>query len=258
MKTFVLSSFICLLTIASLAAEPEIKGSPAELANYLATIPRIVAVRGEGEVKAQADRARVTLKVTTEYKSLADALRANEQVRGHLAAFLRDRGIGSERIRANKLSSTPKRGFFSEKARLQRVEDQIEVTIRDEKELQAVAAVPDKFPEATYVSAEFEHSDKEKLKAQAISEACDDADRHKRILEQKLGLKLTPRSFNEQSLGRPVAQDRPYVTGTYSATPLPGYAEPALEPIESISSFGELTFKVVLTVQYSAEPAQKP
>src|SRR5258706_4821124 len=216
MKTLILSTIASLLVLHSLHAEPEIKGSPAELANYLAGIPRIVAVRGDGEAKAQADRARVTLNIPTEHKSLAEALRANEQVRDRLAAFLRDHGIGADRIRADKFSSTPKYGYFSKEAKLQRVEDQIQVTIRDDKELQAVAAVPDKFPEAAYLSAEFEYSDKEKLRTQAITEACDDADRHKRILEQKLGLKLTPPGLNEQFLGRPSAHDRPFVTGTHT------------------------------------------
>ena len=264
MKTLICSIFAMFPLVSSLAIEPELKGSPAELAAYLATVPRTVALRGEGEVKAQADRARVALKVTTENKSLADALRANEQVRGKLAAFLREQGIDSDRIHASKFSSTPKYGYFSEKAKLQKVENQVEVTVRNEKELQAVAAVPDKFPEATYLNAEFEQSDKDHFRTEAITKACEDAERQKRVFEQKLGLKLTPRGFNEQFFSRPTTRDRivggmpPSHSGLQHTTPLAGHGGEAEEPTESISSFGELIFKVVVTIEYSAESAQKP
>lgn len=257
MKTFL--TILSFVIVASSRAEPEIKGSPAELANYLSNVPRTVAVTGEGEIKAQADRANITLKITTENKSLAEALRANEQLRGRLAAFLQDHGVASDRIRANKFSSTPKHSFYSEKVKLYRVENQMAVAARDEKELQAVTAAPDKFPEAAYVSSEFEHSNKEKLKAEAVSRACDDAEQHKTLLEQKLGLKLTPRGFSERFVGQPTIGDRPRIQGgsapSYKgATPLPGYAEDVGQVMEAVSSFGELSFKVLVTVEYSAEP----
>jgi len=66
-----------LFLVPRLNAEPELKGSPTELALYLAGLPKTVAVTGESEVKVQADRAVVSLKVTTENRSLQDALRLN-------------------------------------------------------------------------------------------------------------------------------------------------------------------------------------
>src|SRR5690242_12996660 len=53
-------------------AEPELKGTPSELGNYLNTIPKTVLVTGEAEVKVPADRALVTLRVRTENHSLQE------------------------------------------------------------------------------------------------------------------------------------------------------------------------------------------
>jgi uncharacterized protein len=261
MKAHILIGISFMFVVQSSHAEPEIKGSPTELANYLSGVPRSVMVAGEGEVKSQADRAMVTVRVNTEHKSLADALQANEQIRGKLAAFLEKQGIGLERIRASRFSSTPKHGVLSDKVKLHRVENQIEITVHNEKEFQEVASVPDKFSEVNYVSVEFEHSEKEKLKTQAVTKACDDAERQRRLFEEKLGLKLTPRSFAQEFPQRPAPRFQAGTAPKYgSTTPLAGYGSaPETEVAsESVSSFGELTFRVVVRVEYSSEPKQKP
>jgi uncharacterized protein YggE len=67
-KAFILVALTVLLVPRS-RAEPEIKGSPTELTRYLS----LSTVTGEGEVKVPADRAIITLKVTTDSRSLADA-----------------------------------------------------------------------------------------------------------------------------------------------------------------------------------------
>src|SRR5256885_6464869 len=151
--------------------DPEIKGTPSELAAYLSNVPGIVTLTGEGEVKSPADRAVITLKVTTDHKSLAEALRANDAIRNRLMALLKEGGVAADRVHASKFSSTPKYSLFSDKVKSQRVEKLVKVTVRDEKEFEVVASAPDKFSEISYISAEFEHSEKEKLKLQAIAEA---------------------------------------------------------------------------------------
>ena len=112
-----LAAALTLLFAPMASAEPELKGSPTELAAYLAGVQRIVKVAAEGEVIVQADRAVTTLKVTTEAKSLQQALKSNQEARAKLAAFLEERGIKPDQIQASKFSSTPKYGMFSEKAK---------------------------------------------------------------------------------------------------------------------------------------------
>src|ERR1041385_4920668 len=108
MRNFILlvSGFLFLSQL--FAAEPELKGSPAELAAYLAGLPKIVSVAGEAEVKVPADRASLMLKVTTESKSLQDALRANQEVRAKMISLLIERGIAPEKVQSSRFSSTPK------------------------------------------------------------------------------------------------------------------------------------------------------
>src|SRR5262245_12304930 len=262
-KLCLATHIIGLLLVPAALAEVELKGSASELAAQLASVPRTVNVTGEGEVKVQADRAIVTFKVSTEKKSLADSLRANEEIRNRLTEFLKERGLGTEQIRASKFSSTPKYSVFSEKAKSHRVDNLIKVTARDELQFQTIASAADKFAEVSYLETVFEHSDNEGLKAKAIAQACDNANNRKKVFEEKLGLKLTPRRFIETMVS-PATGDRrigavggtaPLFSGMGRATPIPGEVElQALEiRSEPVSSFGELVFKVFVTVEFAVE-----
>jgi len=257
MKILLVIIGVALVTVPPVRADTELKGTPTELAAYLAGLPKTVNVTGESEVKVQADRAIITLKVSTEKKSLADALRSNEEVRNQLADFLKGRGLGSDQIRASRFSSTQKYGVFSEKAKSHRVDNLIKVTARDEKEFQTIASATDKFAEVSYIEAVFEHSGKESLKAKAIAQACDNATSHKKVFEEKLGLKLTPRRFTEGTVPIETPVSRPSFQGGSAprATPIPGIGDSRVFEAgsEPISAFGELVFKVFVTVEYSVE-----
>src|SRR5437899_4742564 len=186
-----------LLLIQRLSAEPELKGSPAELATYLASLPKTVSVTGESEVKVQADRAVINLKVTTENKSLQEALRVNQEIRNKMLNSLKERDISADRIQASKFSSTPKYGMFSDKAKSYRVENIIKITVSDEKQFQATAHLVDTLPEVEYLGIDFEHSDKEALKKKAVAQALDDAFDHAKVYEQRLAVRLVPKGFSE-------------------------------------------------------------
>ena len=69
--------FVFAFLLASLArpafAEPELKGLPGELTEYLKGVPKTVTVTGESEVKVEADKATASLRVQTENKSFQEA-----------------------------------------------------------------------------------------------------------------------------------------------------------------------------------------
>ena len=153
-----------LLVQFTFAADPEIKGTSGELTAYLSGIPKLVSISGEREVKAVADRAKVTLKVSTESKSLVESLRLNQEARGRVVSFLKENGIGPDQVQAARFSSTQKHGIFSEKAKSHRIENFLKITVRDEKEFQAVASTVDRLAEVHFLGIDFEHSNKEKLK----------------------------------------------------------------------------------------------
>lgn len=251
---------VVLLCVQNLAAETEIKGSPAELAGYLANVPRTVAITGEAEVKVPADRAVIGLKVTTENKSLQDALRLNQEVRSKIVNELKDRGLPADRIQASKFSSTPKYGLFGEKAKSYRVENVIKVTARDEKEFQATARLVDGIPEVQYLGIDFEHSDKEALKQKALVQALDDADRRKKLYEDRLGVKLAPKGFAEASAASQTAPPSlPRLESglgfakAKSPTPIPAAGPACAASEEAGSLFGELYFAARVAIEYSLE-----
>ena len=72
MKRTLLITVVALLTLARASAEPELKGSPAELTGYLAGLAKLVTVAGEAEIKVPADRATVSLRVRTELQYRED------------------------------------------------------------------------------------------------------------------------------------------------------------------------------------------
>jgi len=258
-KCLTVASF-CVVALQT-RAEPEVKGSPAELTAYLAGVPKLVSISGEAELKLPADRALISLKVVTESKSLQEASRANQEVRARILRTLSDHGVPSERVKASKFSSTPKYGMFREKAKSYRVENIVKITAQDEKEFQAVASLVDGMTEVRYESIEFEHSEKDGLKAKALAQAIDKATEKKKLYEEKLGVKLSPKGFNESGVV-PVQQamQRRYLSDKAgypaSVTALPGRsAAPALEADseELPTSFNELIYTAHVIVEYAVE-----
>jgi len=261
MKPIALTLAALLIGGLALQAEPELKGTAVELTQYLNGMPRTVGLVGDGEVKVPADRASISVKVVTENKSLQEASRVNQELRAKLARVLAERGIPAGRIQASKFSSTPKYGMFGEKAKSYRVVNTVKITAQDEQEFQAVGGLVDATPEFRYDSIEFEHSDKDGLKKQALAQAIDKATEKKQMFEEKLNVKLTPRSFDELSVGGvPTIAGRGYAkvgdSISYSSrSSMPGKAAAATDEGEENlpTSFGELVFKAHVTVEYAVE-----
>lgn len=238
-------------------AEPEIKGTPSELKAYLAALPGTVQILGEGEVKATADRAIISLRIDNENKSLAAALKLNQTTRAKLAAFLKEQGMGADRIQPVPFSSTQKTRVFSDKVKSHKVSTLVKVTVHGEQEFQAVTRSVDQFEEITYVQSEFEHSDQDALKTKASEKACDDAERQKRSYEEKLGVKLVPKNIGD--VGRASlsirkrtgdrAQGFDWYLGNYL---MEEKQRQRTEPPEE-NPFGELVFSARVLVEYSVE-----
>ena len=257
MRTSIISGMILLASFAAVA-EPEIKGTAPELAQFINGVPKTVAVTGEAEIRVPARRAVLSLRIKTENKSLQEALRTNLDLRTRLADYLKGLGIPAERIQASKFSSTPKFGIFSEKAKSYRVENLMRISVQDEKEFQNAASAVDKWAEVQFDGVEFEYADKELQKQNAIARACDNANDRKKIYEEKFNLKLTPARFNQGEV-----EQRNVVPGNYGLlrgrayestvvnVPPPAAAEAVAE--ESVSSFGEMVYTARVTVEYSVQ-----
>ncbi|MBK8001886.1 MAG: SIMPL domain-containing protein [Verrucomicrobia bacterium] len=248
-----------LLTTVALRAETELKGNPNELKAYLAGLPSTVSISGESDVKVVADRAKVTLKVRTENKSLVDSLRMNQEMRGKVASLLKEGGISADQIQAARFSSTQKFGVFSEKAKSYVVDNFLKVTVRDEKEFQAVAGAVDRWSEVHFLGIEFEHTGKEAVKARAKAQACDMAEERRKLYESKFGVKLVAKGFTEATAPTVPVNNAVYGSSVGSLskgyerdTQLPGGNLDASVG-ESGSPFGELTYTAKVIVSYVVE-----
>jgi len=238
-------------------AEPEIKGTAPELAQFINGVPKTVAVTGEAEVRVPANRAVLSLKVITESRSLQEGLRINAEVRGKLTEYLKQQGLSADRIQASKFSSTPKFGMFGEKAKSFRVVNVMRISVQDEKEFQKATGAVDTWAEVQYDGVEFEYSDKEAQKQNAISKACENAGQRKKIYEEKFGLKLEPARFQEGEVGQRNAAPANYAAsrdGEYGRSLAAGVSSASPATGESVSSFGELVYTARVTVEYTVQP----
>ena len=248
------------LVVVAARAETELKGTAAELSAHLAGVPKLVSITGESELKVTADRALISLKVVTENKSLQDASRANQEIRARILRTLAEQGVPNERVKASKFSSTPKYGVFREKARSYRVENTVKIKAQDEKEFQAVANLVDAITEVRYESIEFEHSDKEGLKAKVLALSIDKAGEKKMLYEEKLGVKLTPKAFQENPVVASATSDRqrayPKVvtySGVASQPAFSGAVEAQTDDQDMPTSFAELVYRAQVAVEYTLE-----
>ncbi len=240
----------------------ELKGTPEELVAHLAGLPQIVSVVGESEVKVAADKAEVTIKVATEDKSLPMALRQNQEIRGRLSAWLKENGVAADQIQAARFSTTQKHGPFAEKAKSHRIDHFLKITVRDEKEFQAVAVTVDRWPEVQFVGVEGVHSGKEAVKARVQAQALEKAGERRKVYEEKLGVKLVVKRFTESSTEPSSGERRAAYYGLqYSSagagfdktTSIPARGGLSTESAAAGDGFGELVFTARVTVDYAVE-----
>ena len=256
--SFAASVILLGLFASTVWAEPEVKGSPQELAEYLNGVSKTVTISGEAELKKEADKAVVSLRVRTENKSFQECLRLNQSIRTKIIAYLGERGILPADIQTSKFSSTPKYAVFSDRVKSYTIDNLIKITVHDEKGFQAAASATDNWPEVHFENAEFEASDKQEMKRKALRQAFEDVSARKKICEEALGVKLVARRFEENA--GPEMQSRAMrITSGLSynvakGATLIGASSIAPEPVaEMVSAFGELTFKARVTVEYTLE-----
>ena len=187
-----------LLLISTLAfsstslALPELKGTPQDLRSLLHPEEKIVTIRASAEETAYSDRAIVNLVVTTEEELLADAIAANSTLRDKLGRALGSAGIGQDRIKNSKFSSSPQYGWLGKTPSSYKVVNRVAVTIGDEEQLEAIARLADQNKEVTLSDTSFEHTEKDLLNKKVKAEALAKVMAQKADYEQVLGIKLTP------------------------------------------------------------------
>jgi uncharacterized protein YggE len=265
MRHFIALAFCLMTAPAIFAGEPQLNGTATDLTEFLKGVPKIVTLTGESEVRIQADEAIISLSVRSEQKTLEGALKQNEELRNKIASLLSQRGLAADSIKAAKFSSTPKTGMFSDKAKSYLVENSVKITVRTDQEFQAVANVVDTMADVRYLGIDFEHTDKDAVKAKALAEACDKASAKRKLVEEKFGIKLVPQKLSEgtrldqarlnQAVMRAAVAG---IQGGVVSSTAPSFTGPSgVFPSQAMeggaSSFGELVYSAVVIVDYAVE-----
>jgi uncharacterized protein YggE len=144
-----------LMNMGQAIAEPELKGTPAELVQYLRDVPPVVYIAGEGELKTYADQADVNLLVTVEDKSLKKAMEKYQSLCDEITRMLVEKGIASDKIVPAKFLTTQDHDWLTSKTKEYRITNSIRVSVTSQKGLESVTEIIDHMDAVSLGSIKF-------------------------------------------------------------------------------------------------------
>ena len=229
----------------------EIKGSPSELSNYLLDQRRIVTISGNAEIKAEADKAIVTLTIKTEDDEYSKALAKNRDIAKKIEQRLKQSGLKDADIKLSKFSSTPDYGWFKDKPSSYAVNNDMKITIRNSKQMQAVGKIVDSMKPVFLTRTGFEHSKEDQSEQEVLEKALRKITQKKSLYERNLGMKLkVVRVMDQrawaQSTAPQVARKRGMVA---MEAKMDSYSKPAAQ------GFGEMVYHASVSVEYVVNKA---
>lgn len=242
---------ILVIFLATNSFAAELSGTPEELRGYLRSETRTVTISDDATDVAYSDLAKITLIVTTKAKTLASAMKQNNDLRDSVAQQLTNSGISPDDIQSSKYSASPQFGWFGKSPSSFEVVNSLVVTVSEEALFRRVAEISDQSDAIIFGGVEFEHSEKEKYEDIVRDKAVDAVLNDRAYFETKLGLKLQPVSFTFSNV-RAAEFDRYrgieeiVVTGARLASVS---GESAAAP----SSFDEVEYRVSVTVTFEVE-----
>ena len=237
---------------SSTLAQAQLSGTPDELREFLYPRPNTVNINGEGELTAYKDVAKISLMVTSEERSLSEAMEVNQALRLELIQGFVSAGIPQEDINNSKFSSSPQFGFFGRNPNSFEVSARMEIEVSSEEHLQLLAAAADEHDEVEFENTEFEHSEEDSFEDQVREMALQDVMTQKDYYESSLGLELQAVNFfyggiRQMSRAMPMAemsQEIAIDANTRGSTNA-SLAAPAVAP-----TFDEVEYQTNITVVF--------
>ena len=241
-------------------AQPELKGSPSELRDFLHPNEKIVTLSAKAEEKAYSDRAIISLVITSEDTQLSTSIANNSAIRETISQQLVSAGINPDYIKSSTFSTSPQYGWFGKKPDSYKVVNRMAVTITEESQLNTIAGVADSKEEVEFSDIAFEHSQKDAFKSKVKQLAVEKVMKQKALYESSLGITLTPVSFRDNRLwikGSQGAQmlEEVVVTATKrnrSYNDSPANFAHSIAPRSVESSFDEIVYTAEIFVDFSA------
>lgn len=242
-------------------AEPELSGTPTELIQHLRSIPEKVVISGVAERTVEADRAVIKILVLTTEKKLEQSLIKNNKIRTDIMQQLTASGIDTNRIHTSRFASSPIHSSWSGKIKEYVISSRVNIYAENEKEMQSVALLVDKFEEVSLSSISFEMTKKEKIKQELIKEALQQVQQHKEIYESSLGVDLIPAKFGPDFPGsdsdlairggiRKGNRFTSYDNSILSNPELTVTLHALMQQAPAIDQFEELLYKAEITVTF--------
>jgi uncharacterized protein YggE len=176
-------------------AQAQLSGTPDELREFLHPRPNTVNINGEAELTAYKDTAKVSLMVTSDERSLSQAMEVNQALRLDLLQEFVAARIPQDAINNSKFSSSPQFGLFGRNPNSFEVSARMEIEVSSEEHLQMLAAAADENDEVEFESTEFEHSEEDAFEDQVRQIALQDVMEQKAFYESSLGLELKAINF---------------------------------------------------------------
>jgi uncharacterized protein YggE len=241
------------------AAEPELKGTPAELQRFLRTSSHSVTLVGHAKRTVQADVGHVTVLVHSQARELAAAMTAAGQRREAFIRSIQRGGIDAKAIRAAKFASSPQFSWFGKTPSSYDISNEITVDVADERQMIAVASAAAESADSSVGAIAFEYSKQDELQEDVRRAAFDDALAKKSFYEQRLGATLKPTSFEFSDMSaHATAASAEFEDVVVSGARRNALAMPAQTSLPSMApppppSFGEREYEVSASVSFEIE-----
>ena len=216
--------------------------------------PRVVVVSGQGEVRAQPDRATVTVGVLARRPTVEAARQEANRVQAALLAVTRGLQIPDAQVRSTRVNVSPEHTW--NEARRQRefvgylVQRQVVVDLRDVDKLgllieRSLSAGANDVQEPALDSTK-----RKDLEREALALAVEDARRNADVLARAVGMAVGP-ARNVQGNGFSPGPPMPMAMARMDAAAAP--------PVESPQTYqtGELVFGATANVTFDLVPAAK-
>lgn len=250
--------FLLALLTPFAIAEPEVKGSPAELKQFLQPADTVISIQESAEEPAYSDSAEVNLIVTSENSKLATAMKANNELRTQIRQQLATQGIAENAINTSQFSASPQFGWFGKKPESYKVVNRLAIKITQESQLHAIAKIANQSDDVMLGSVTPEHSLKEQYTARVHEKALAKIMEKKRYYEKTLGIVLTPIKFYEyddgvQATKGAVQIEEVIVTGIRADKSAFSSRTQEMSPNRQ-ASFDEVNYHAKITVDFKVSP----
>ncbi len=192
------SLLISVLLFGTMAVfgEPELSGTSSELAEYLDDIPRTIVLNSKNELKVNADKAVVKLKLITESEKMSEAMNKMKNLRMMIKEKLLAAGILNKNVASSKFSSVPQVRWLSGKTKKHIVSNQYTIDINKQQHFDIIANLVDASEEIKFDNIKFMHTKDDSLRQEAISLAIKKLNKKELYFENELGLSLEMCDFS--------------------------------------------------------------